>query len=97
MRLRARRSHGSFDAMAYRTMADGMEQLVRHGLDTDTAMQAAVDALVSASDSSAPRVAAALKRTTPRMLRQRRRRSRVFTRLMKSIGVGPSTSTSAFV
>lgn len=80
MRLRARRG---FDDMAYSTMADGVEKLVRHGLAADKAIQTAVDAVVSATDSTAPRVASALKRTAPRMLRQRRRRSRIFIRVMK--------------
>lgn len=80
MRLRSRRS---FDDMAYSTMAEGIEKLVHRGLDIDTATQIAVDALVSASDSTAPTVALTLKRTTPRMLRQRRRRSRIFRRVMK--------------
>lgn len=69
--------------MAYSTMTDGIEKLVRHGRGIDTATQTAVDTLVSATDSTAPGVASTLKRTTPRMLRQRRRRSRVFTRVMK--------------
>lgn len=80
MRLRAR---CSFDDVIYSTMADGMEDLVRHGLDADTATQAAVDALVSASDSTAPTIVSTLKRTTPRMLRQHRRCTRVFRRVMK--------------
>ena len=54
MRLRARRS---FDDMAYSTMVEGIEKLVHRGLDIDTATQTAVDALVSASDSTAPTVA----------------------------------------
>lgn len=71
---------------AYSTMVDGIDDLVRHGLDRDTATQAAVDALVSASNTTAPKVVSALKRTPPRMLRQHRRRNRVFRRDEEVLG-----------
>ncbi|MGH3972752.1 MAG: hypothetical protein ACRDS9_05440 [Pseudonocardiaceae bacterium] len=52
MRLpaRPRRSRDDFDGMAYSTVADGIEKLVRHGCGIDTATQTAVDTLVSATD-----------------------------------------------
>lgn len=80
MRLRPRRS---FDDVAYSTMVEGIEDFVRRGLDRDAATQAAVDAMVSASSTTAPKIVLTLKRTTPRMLRQHRRRNQVFRQMMK--------------
>ncbi len=64
-------------------MAEGVDKLVRAGLTADDANQAAVDAGVQAMDSQGPAVAATLRRTVPRMLRERRRRGKVFQRVLR--------------
>ena len=83
MRLAGRRTRQSFDDTAFATMAEGVDKLVRAGLTADDASQAAVDAVMQATDNQAPAVAATLRRTTPRMLRQRRRRGKRFQRVLR--------------
>ncbi len=83
MRLAGRRNRQSFDDTAFATMAEGVDKLVRAGLTADAASQAAVDAVMQATDNQAPRVAATLRRTAPRMLRQRRRGGKRFQRVLR--------------
>lgn len=83
MRLVGRRSSQDFDDLAFTTIAEGMDKLLGAGMDEDGASQAAVDALMQGMDSQAPAVAARLKRTAPRMLRQRRRSEKIFRRVLR--------------
>jgi len=83
MRLAGRRTRQSLDDTAFATMAEGVDKLVRAGLTADDASQAAVDAVMQATDNQAPAVATTLRRTTPRMLRQRRRRGKRFQRVLR--------------
>lgn len=89
MRLAGRRTRQSFDDTAFATMAEGVDKLVRAGLTADDASQAAVDAVMQATDNQAPGVAATLRRTAPRMLRQRRRRGKRFQRVLRVYWGGP--------
>ncbi|MCA1708037.1 MAG: DUF5677 domain-containing protein [Actinobacteria bacterium] len=83
VRLAGRRTRQSFDETAFATMAEGVDKLLRAGLTEEDARQAAVDAVVQATDDRAPGVAADLIRRAPRMLRQRRRRSKRFQRVLR--------------
>ena len=83
MRLRRRRDHRTFDDHYFDTLAEQVQRLVEHGTDINEALEAAGKAVGSTPDISAPRLAAALVRRAPRMLRERRRLHRGFNRRLR--------------
>jgi len=83
MRLPWRRDTRSFDVTYHDTLAEQVQRLVGEGMDVDEVIAAATKAMGPALDEAAPALARTLIRTAPRMLRERSRMHRGFSKRLR--------------